>query len=78
MTWWDSVLDTEAASASRSELSKAYSKAARTLGSDRLEFAQQEIVHTLAIAFLANRDSGGYRRRKQLGRGFRYFFHYVA
>lgn len=53
MTWWDSVLDTEAASASRSELSKAYSKAVRTLGSDRLEFAQQEIDSENAARFLA-------------------------
>ncbi len=52
-TWWDSVLDTEAASASRSELSKAYSKAVRTLGSDRLEFAQQEIDSENAARFLA-------------------------
>jgi hypothetical protein len=51
--WWDSVLGTESASASRSELSKAYSKAARTLGSDRLEFAQQEIDSENAARFLA-------------------------
>ena len=53
MAWWDSVLGTESASASRSELSKAYSKAARTLGSDRLEFAQQEIDSEHAARFLA-------------------------
>ena len=51
--WWDSVLGTESASASRSELSKAYSKAVRTLGSDRLEFAQQEIDSENAARFLA-------------------------
>ena len=53
MTWWDSVLGTESASASRSELSKAYSRAVRTLGSDRLEFAQQEIDSEHAARFLA-------------------------
>jgi hypothetical protein len=51
--WWDSVLDTQSATASRSELSKAYSQAVRTLGSDRMEFAQQEIDSEHAARFLA-------------------------
>jgi hypothetical protein len=51
--WWDSVLGTESAPASMSELSKAYSKVARTLGSDRLEFAQREIDGENAARFLA-------------------------
>jgi hypothetical protein len=51
--WWDSVLSPQCASASRSELSKAYSQAVRTLGSDRLEFAQQEIDSENAARFLA-------------------------
>jgi hypothetical protein len=47
------VLDTQSATASRSELSKAYSQAVRTLGSDRMEFAQQEIDSEHAARFLA-------------------------
>ena len=51
--WWDSVLGTQHVSASGSALSKAYSKVARTLGSDRLEFAQREIDSENAARFLA-------------------------
>jgi hypothetical protein len=53
MAWWDSVLGIESAPASRSELSKAYSQVARTLGSDRLEFVKQEIDCENAARFLA-------------------------
>ncbi len=53
MAWWDSVLGTQSTPSSRSELSKAYSKLARMVGSDRLEFAHQEIDSENAARFLA-------------------------
>lgn len=46
-------MGTESVSASRSELSKAYSKAVRIFGSDKLEFAQQEIDSENAVRYLA-------------------------
>ena len=52
MAWWNSVLGTQSTPASRSELSKAYSKLGRMLGSDRLEFARQEIDRENAARFL--------------------------
>ena len=53
MAWWNSVLNTRSAPASRSELSNAYSKLARMLGSERLEFARQEVASENAAMFLA-------------------------
>ena len=53
MAWWNSVLGTQSTPASRSELSNAYSKLARMLGSNRLEFAHQEIASENAARFLA-------------------------
>jgi len=47
------VLGIEFQPSSRSELSKAYSKLARMLGSDRLEFAHQEFDAENANRFLA-------------------------
>jgi hypothetical protein len=46
------VLGAQSTLASRSELSRAYSKAGRLLGSDRLEFARQEIDRENAARFL--------------------------
>jgi len=54
--WWDSVLGRQSTPASRGELSKAYSKAVRALGSDRLKFAQQEIDSEHAARFLVFQD----------------------
>ena len=53
MAWWNSVLGTQSTLASRSELSNAYSKLARMLGNNRLEFALQEIASENAARFLA-------------------------
>ena len=47
------MLGTQSTPASRSELSNAYSKLARMLGSNRLEFAHQEIASENAARFLA-------------------------
>ena len=47
------MLGTQSTPTSRSELSKAYSKLARMLGSNRLEFAHQEIDNENAAWFLA-------------------------
>ena len=52
MAWWNSVLHTQSDLALRSELSNAYSKLARMLGSDRLEFSRQEIDSENAARFL--------------------------
>ena len=46
------MLGAQSTLASRSELSRAYSKAGRLLGSDRLEFARQEIDRENAARFL--------------------------
>ena len=53
MAWWNSILGTQSTPALRSELSKAYGKLARMLGSDRLEFTPQEIDSENAARFLA-------------------------
>ena len=53
MAWWNSVLGTQPTPTSKSELSKAYSKLARMLGSNRLEFTHQEIDSENAARFLA-------------------------
>jgi len=52
------VLGTQSKHTSRSELFKAYSTLVRMLGSDRLEFSQQEVASENADKFLAFQGRG--------------------